>query len=480
MHENTGISIIPPGKNYKSDSDSDAERPSPSSATDADADRTPDCDSEVTAQHLTMLRRSLTMKVPYTGGVHPVKPEDLVVYYDIDGEFKRNARHIDLGNATDEQLVELAAACQKATFGVDQADVLDESYRKAGKMDLTQFSARLDIAADKMLRAEMYKLNVYGLSGLVLQGAQGHPAQRRHARLPRYRLPDRGALTLSHGSSNWIFDSAAQLSPPTSTGPAIAYIAFYNDVTHAVEPVVEGHRVTLTYNLFLVDRPGARPAAAGHRILEGPTQTLEDTLRVLLADRDFLPAGGLLAFGLAHHYPMPDLPRKPRPSPFGPVLRLLKGSDVRIRTAAQRVGLDTHVKVLYDSTRDYDDGWGHDVLTDDVLNMEDFNEKDREITDELERRGVILERGEARVRDLEAMDRENLERGYARGRRYWEENGNPDGAVAVHWVTRITELNRVGSQYIAYGNEPTLGRVYGNAALFVLVPALGNGVRTTA
>jgi hypothetical protein len=76
---------------------------------------------------------------------------------------------------------------KKATFGVNQTDVLDESYRKAGKMDLTKFAARLDIVAsglletispdildgenfetERVLRAEMYKLNVYGSFLLLL------------------------------------------------------------------------------------------------------------------------------------------------------------------------------------------------------------------------------------------------------------------------------------------------------------------------
>jgi hypothetical protein len=47
--------------------------------------------------------------------------------------------------------------------------------------------------------------------------------------------------------------------------------------------------------------------------------------------------------------------------------------------------------------------------------------------------------------------------------------------VPVHWVTRVTELHRVGSSYLAYGNEPSLGHMYGNAALFARVPACCRG-----
>jgi len=78
---------------------------------------------------------------------------------------------------TDSQLAALSQACQPASFGVNQQDVLDESYRKAGKMEpsafSTQFSpsslgivelirATLLQGSAKSVRVELYKLNVYG------------------------------------------------------------------------------------------------------------------------------------------------------------------------------------------------------------------------------------------------------------------------------------------------------------------------------
>jgi hypothetical protein len=82
--------------------------------------------------------------------------------------------------ATDRDLQLLAEACDLATFGVDQRDVLDEKYRKAGKMDRTNFSTSFDIGEarpvdrirtqllsefeeSKQIKAELYKLNVYGV-----------------------------------------------------------------------------------------------------------------------------------------------------------------------------------------------------------------------------------------------------------------------------------------------------------------------------
>ena len=74
----------------------------------------------------------------------------------------------------------LLSACQPATFGFQGTDVLDQGYRKAGKLDPTQFSSNfhphdcgmLDsvqqfllpaVSAGNMphsVRAELYKLNV--------------------------------------------------------------------------------------------------------------------------------------------------------------------------------------------------------------------------------------------------------------------------------------------------------------------------------
>jgi hypothetical protein len=77
-------------------------------------------------------------------------------------------------------LESLAKACRPAAFGVNHEDVLDETYRKAGKLDSTDFAINLNIETSGLLeslrkslfqcedeerhiKAELYKLNVYGL-----------------------------------------------------------------------------------------------------------------------------------------------------------------------------------------------------------------------------------------------------------------------------------------------------------------------------
>ncbi len=92
---------------------------------------------------------------------------------------------VDFPTATPEQLQLLAQSCQPAKFGVNQQDVFDETYRKASKLDAEDFVVRFDpvrsgvldivhseLAIDRLvkqdaIRAELYKLNIYGASSCV-------------------------------------------------------------------------------------------------------------------------------------------------------------------------------------------------------------------------------------------------------------------------------------------------------------------------
>ncbi|KAJ7650774.1 hypothetical protein FB45DRAFT_732613, partial [Roridomyces roridus] len=370
-------------------------------------------------------------------------------------------RRVDMGRATEEDLVSLNAACQKATFGVGGKDVLDESYRKAAKMDANNFSLRFEVTAllaaispellqgqngdnSKFLRVEMYKLNhFFSGPGSFFKAHQDTPRGEDMIGSLVLVFPTAhqgGALTLEHDGQNWAFDSAADIAAATQT-PTLAYVAFYSDVAHAVQTVHTGYRVTLTYNLYLSDRHAT--AADIKRQVPEHEKAFELTLRALLADTTFLPEGGLLGYSLAHQYPIPSPPAR-----LPHLLPLLKGSDAHIRTISERVGLTTHVKVLYSVE---DDGWPQDVLADDVLNTENIDQRNMYLDDEIIKMGVRLKSENSRYT--------------------WRD------AVAVHWVTERNELNRVRSTYKAYGNEPSVGHMYGNAALFVDIPETGRGAR---
>jgi hypothetical protein len=89
-------------------------------------------------------------------------------------------RFINFASATSEKLDQLIAVCEPATFGRRKGDVHDETHRKAGKMDASNFSVQLDPVSSGLIqttesqlvpaqagkampiKAEIYKLNVYG------------------------------------------------------------------------------------------------------------------------------------------------------------------------------------------------------------------------------------------------------------------------------------------------------------------------------
>ncbi|KAJ7291371.1 hypothetical protein C8J57DRAFT_1491860 [Mycena rebaudengoi] len=334
------------------------------------------------------LRESL--EAPFL--THPVHDNDLVIYYDVEGEpYPWRVSSAILA----DDLQGLSAPCQKATFGVDQTDTFDEAYRKAGTRVWTSYSSKRSVLVDM-------------IGSLVVIFPTAHAG---------------GALTLEHDSTAWTFDSAAQLS-------ATAYVAFYSDVVHAVAPVETGYCATLTYNLFLAAR-SADKAPTHRAVPPPPEQAFAAALRTLLADRTFLPTGGFLA-------------------------------DARIRTISERVGLAARVKVLYDSGETYIPppyGAGRP--------------RGRRA-----RHGERVRRRRADGGHCRADGRASVARAARapRSRRGGMRAGSgmrpyTGEEVPVHWVTRITELHRVGSSHLAYRNEPSLGYMYGNAALFARVPA---------
>lgn len=80
------------------------------------------------------------------------------------------------GNAESSSLAALAAACEPAPFGRGQENVLDPSFRRAVKLEPGRFATTFDVAATGILfdiqrllvpaaaelRAELYKMHVYG------------------------------------------------------------------------------------------------------------------------------------------------------------------------------------------------------------------------------------------------------------------------------------------------------------------------------
>lgn len=189
---------------------------------------------------------------------------------------------INLSSATDTELAHLSDVCAAATFGRNQQDVLDESYRKARKLDCSEFACHFDaersglvkVACGELLvgedstrpiRAELYKLNVYGAAvshlSLVVRITNNSTTVsvtgpgsffKPHQDTPRgttmfgslvvvFPTPHKGGelvLCPNDAEEHTVLDFTAWMGK--KDGPSIAYAAFFSDVSHEVYEVKHG------------------------------------------------------------------------------------------------------------------------------------------------------------------------------------------------------------------------------------------------
>lgn len=353
--------------------------------------------------------------------------------------------------ATDAALKSLADACQPATFGLNQNDVLDETYRKAGKLDNENFAVNLDIVGSGLLdavndglfgwqedarfiRAELYKLNVYG-PGSFFKAHRDTPRSERmfgSLVLTFATAHEGGALVLRHAGTE--VEHSTSDSSGFETPYQLFWATFFSDVEHEVLPVTSGHRVTLTYNLYYTAKKGnPRPA---------PPDELEDAFDALLADATFMPAGGRLGFGLRHAYPVPANVQWNSDWFMENLLRTLKGSDHALFAAAEQAGLEPELRVVYD---DSDMVWMLPYLWSGG--------------NEVESLGSALY--EDRHRNAEVLE------GDLYDHPYWH---FPEVRDLV-WILPRKSKTKVGTHYGCYGNEATSEVLYGSIVLIATVPS---------
>lgn len=286
------------------------------------------------------IANNTTQQTPMKAGSAPTCPP-VILRWDPGSESVPAAEcklEFPLDNSDDttvHNMKQLLLDMQPATFGYQGQDVLDESYRKASKLDPSHFActfsphelgiidevARILLPGfeDKtkskkyaytlrepqtervsVMRAELYKLNVYA-------GPSGH--FKAHVDTPRSTeqigslvvcLPcvhQGGQLDVRHEGRNVTFD----WSMPETARPEIQWAAFYSDCEHEVMEVTSGHRITLTYNLYARSITGSPQVGNG---LMDPTQLQSyDILHSLFLQENFMPDGGYLGVHTSHAYP---------------------------------------------------------------------------------------------------------------------------------------------------------------------------------
>ncbi|KAI0949986.1 hypothetical protein AcV7_008595 [Taiwanofungus camphoratus] len=408
-------------------------------------------------EQLSLLRSCIIERPPYSG-TFTVPEDNLVLFYGKDN----TARRIDFLKTSERELEHLAQTCDAATFGVNQRDVLDESYRKAGKLDTAHFAIKFDpthlglIDAIRMnllegheaqgsIHAELYKVNVYG-KGSFFKAHQDTPrGESMFASLvvvfPTFH--EGGSLLLRQADKEWTFDSVQLLSKQTE--PCVAFTAFYSGVEHEVTLVKSGYRVTVTYNLYLKD------SSANSSLLAHPLDTsavaLQSTFERLLQDPSFLPEGGYLGFGLRHRYPVNEndiSSHQKGKAALKAMIRYLKGSDATLLQVCNELSIDASLRVVFkDENRDYE-GRPILVMLDRLVKLENS------LLDEPFWQTLCDDYGGQLLSQTEYRE--------------------PD--VIIDWVTEVPEWY-LKATFLAYGNEPSLGYRYANLCLLVDIGAIG-------
>lgn len=208
------------------------------------------------------------------------------------------------------------------------------------------------------IRAELYKLNVYG-EWCALRVAfsdlatcfQTRIRSSSHTRIPpevqtcsgrswssTLLYTREGELIFRHGDHERKFHANSLTASQTS--PSLAYVAFYSDIEHEVLKVTGGRRVTVTYNLYLVDPTSKVGARVGIPNFKG-VSNLQATLQGLLKSPEFLSEGGTLGFGLTHLYPVTSETNLQEMTSY------LKGADAHVYQACRELQLQPSLQVIY-------------------------------------------------------------------------------------------------------------------------------------
>ncbi|TEB05184.1 hypothetical protein FA13DRAFT_1750189 [Coprinellus micaceus] len=327
-------------------------------------------------------------------------------------------------NLSEADLTGLVDACDAATFGRGNEDVLDPSYRKAWKLDTSRL-AFWDAVHGALLRfndsslkinAQLYKLNVYGPGSHF----------KSHLDTPRSdkMFAHWGDLTLRFKDTAWTFESSKMLSKTggdAGTGDSAARLAW-----HEVSVVESGYRVSVTYNLLLL---------AGHSCPPLPSVTPhlaeEDSLR--------LPIGKDLS----------EAETRSKHTPVGPISDVLKGTDALVKRVCNELGLECDIKGSMTLT----DGDKFNVyLTDKAVYGERMDEAPN-------LRVVNAFAGEAALKP-----RHSTSRG-------WRGEKILAPVIRVLWATPANKLTTVETTVVTYGNEPGVGWFYASLVLVAMIPS---------
>jgi len=261
-----------------------------------------------------------------------------------------------------------------------------------------------------------------------------------------------GELVLRHKDREWTFDANSLTSSQPS--PSVAYVAFYSDIEHEVLKVSSGCRVTLTYNLYLVDpSPNEQAPSVVPNLRD--ISNLQSTLRSLLESPEFLPDGGTLGFGLAHLYPVTFKTK------LTDMTKYLKGEDTHVYRACTELHLHPSLRMVYDDDELRWDGTRtaarpRGIMLDSIVEQPSYDYMDESYREHLITKygGIPINKDNKTI----ASDSEWLQ---PEGHVVTEES------MQITWVAPFKEGNNLRDVVTAYGNQVAVDYIYCSPCLIV-------------
>ncbi|KAI5987503.1 hypothetical protein EDD15DRAFT_2532015 [Pisolithus albus] len=412
------------------------------------------------------IRTFLSTRPPYCNGTYPVSPEQLTLFYRSDGS---NAK-IDLARATPQDLGKLEAACQPATFGVNDENVYDESYRKAGKLDSADFATSFDVEdsdlldlidqgllegddEERVIKLELYKLNVYG-KGSFFKAHKDTPRSETMFGSLVIAFPtphEGGEFILREKEHEWKVDLAKSISE-SSQQPCVSYVAFFSDVEHEVRMVTSGYRVTLTYNLYFTPM-GIMPCPTVST-LAPYERTLAEALYEIVTNDAVLPDGGYLGIGLRHMYPVEE------GTDVTDFRNYLKGPDAALGRVLSALGLSWNVRVFYQNVD------GMEYLHSRIVDLSKWGQMCCDVIH------PIMRRSGAQLVDYVHVT------GWKKSSGGCSCLNSAEDSEEIKYVqlAEVTDLEVDISKvqvYVMYGNEPTVYHAYVKLCIAIDLPSWG-------
>ncbi|KAH0844910.1 oxidoreductase, 2OG-Fe(II) oxygenase family protein [Fonsecaea pedrosoi] len=422
---------------------------------------------------------------------HKMRCDPITIRWDstgaVGGSHKVTLPCTDSQRPSFEQLLK---DCQPASFGRAGKDVMDETYRKAGKLDESDFCTNFNpyslgiiaTAAQALapnnwrqtnenhgVRAELYKLNVYAAPSGKFKAHVDTPRSKHQIGSLVVCLPsvhEGGQLVLRHQGREEVFDWSGEKG-----SNSIQWAAFYSDCEHEVLEVTAGERVTLTYNLYVT-------CSANTALIDPEQVGLYHTLKTLLEQPSFCKNGLLLGYHCAHAYAHTS------GDTIAALPATLKGVDKIVYTCLAATKLPIrlrHSLAIYKSER----LWYY-------MNLLDvYGRKDTDRFDDLKRfyRREDTEGGHGRVftnwQPLHKNQNVALDV-LSEGLEPWKatDSGMSEGLESTYilsdWardfsVRQVKWLNKPGHREMAlvhgaYGNEPTIGTKYARMVITMDIP----------